>query len=215
MLRFGAGRFAKIDCCGPGEGAARNWVNALKNPGDQRVILVGVAGGLSPRARPGKAFVISDARNASDNSSSLKPGMTSPRGITGSIDSQDSSITATACSTNVPVTTIIEKHDLHQRTNADLVDMESFAFAQTAEARGIPWSIIRGVSDGPNDILPAAMTQFVDARGRTQIGPVLWNLLKRPALLKDMLRLRRASIDSMRAATALLREIYQSLGIIV
>ena len=199
---------ADIHCCGPGAEAARKWVNGLGSVHDRIVVLAGLAGGLSPQAQPGQAFFVKQVRDIDINSSALKPDLTSPQGSRISAVAGSESIVAV--SAGHPICTVSGKRDVRRRTGADLVDLESFAFAEAAEARGLRWMIVRGVSDGPEDALPAEVSRFVNARGRMRIGVVLFNVFKRPALIREMLRLRHASSYAMKAAAAMVRDIYET-----
>ena len=65
------------------------------------------------------------------------------------------------------------KRALAARSGADLVDMESRAFAECATQAGIPWAIVRGISDDATSPLPPEFAQFVDDRGETRLSRVL------------------------------------------
>jgi hypothetical protein len=97
-----------------------------------------------------------------------------------------------------------------ERFDADLVDMESAAFARVAEAAGWNWRVIRGISDGYNDTLPDGVEQWTSANGRTRIGAVLGSLARRPmrlpTLVPQLLALGRRSGAAMQAVEEALTE---------
>jgi hypothetical protein len=109
-----------------------------------------------------------------------------------------------------PVRTIGEKRSLLERTGADLVDCESHAFAFECERTGLNWSVVRGVSDGPNHTLPAQVARWTDPWGKTLPGQVRADLLRNPLLLPGVIGLARRSSRAIESVgttvVALLRE---------
>lgn len=87
----------------------------------------------------------------------------------------------------------MEKAALAARTGAQLVDMESYTFARCAQSMGIPWAIVRGVSDSASDTLAPEVPSFIDAHGNTRHLCVLRALLRRPSLFGELRSMRSAS----------------------
>ena len=87
------------------------------------------------------------------------------------------------------VTTPEQKTQLHQRSQATAVDVESFAVMQAAKAHRLQGLVIRAVLDPSDQALPPAALNGVNAKGETQIWPVIKGLMKRPQDLPDLLRL--------------------------
>lgn len=197
LRRAGVDRFATLHCCGPGAAAVERAVQALQvDPAHDSVMLVGVAGGLSPNAAAGSAHLITSVRDA-ERTTELRP----PIDALPSVQTPQ----CVACSTALPVLTIEAKHELRRRSEADVVDTESQRFAETAQALGLRWGIIRGISDGADDTLPAALVDCVDDDGATRLGKVVVALMRRPGVLAELWRLRRTSAQSMRAAAEIVR----------
>lgn len=93
-----------------------------------------------------------------------------------------------------PVTTRAEKMALRARTKAQLVDCESHAFARACHRVGLAWSVVRAVSDGPDDALPPKAGAWVDAGGQTRPLRVAADLAMDPRLIPVVRRLgKRAS----------------------
>jgi nucleoside phosphorylase len=89
-----------------------------------------------------------------------------------------------------PVMTIPERRELHQRTGAVVVDMESATVARRCEAAGVTCRCLRVVSDDfasplPADLLPAFEGERVDSVA------LLRALCRRPWRVVDLLRLAR------------------------
>jgi adenosylhomocysteine nucleosidase len=70
------------------------------------------------------------------------------------------------------------------------VDMESAAWAREAAARGVPYAILRVVSDGPDEELPVYLTRCMDAEGGISRTRVALAALTRPASIPALWSMR-------------------------
>ena len=188
LLQAGVGKYCEVSCCGPGASAARQGVQRSAIT-DGPIILAGLAGALRADISKGSAYVVTrvidDARH-SWHPTSITKGDRPPSG-------------ATIISTAHTITTTQGKRALAERSGADLVDLESAAFAEAASAGGRRWAIVRGVSDGLHDALPEDIDEWVDEQGRTRTSAVIAAILRRPALVGEVRRLRADSIEAMNA----------------
>jgi adenosylhomocysteine nucleosidase len=80
---------------------------------------------------------------------------------------------------------------VHADAACAVVDLESAHAAAAAEARGVPWAVLRAVSDTAAEDLPRLLNRCRDDGGRIRRGRVLGSLLVQPASLPALLRLRR------------------------
>lgn len=186
----------RIECCGPGARGVDRWAAERGGsiPKEAMVILAGLAGGLHPAIAAGNAMVASEVVS-SDRSESWKPSMTF----------SDASYVVT--SADHPIATPDDKRRLHERTRADLIDMESASFARQAIARGWRWGIVRGVSDDARMSLPPRIERWVNDRGDSRPAAVAAALLRRPWMLPRVLRLGRMGKLAMSAAAGLIRQL--------
>lgn len=187
FLRFGK---LPVVTTGPGPDAVRRAFAArdswpVRHP--RFVVLLGLAGALDARLAPGTDHAAAEVVGP-DPSAPLRSGLVA--GATARI------VEATAV-----VTTPADKSRLAAATSAQLVDMESHAFASCAEAAGLSWGIVRGVSDGADETLPAELAHFVDARGETSALRVLAAIARRPSLVPALMRIGRASRVALRNAS--------------
>ena len=99
------------------------------------------------------------------------------------------------------------KAELHRRTGAVAIDLESAAAGAVAARFGRPFLVVRAVADPADFDLPPAALVGIDAEGRTALLPVLGSILKGPGQIRDLVRLarhtRRALAALARAAPAL------------
>ena len=114
---------------------------------------------------------------------------------------------------NQPIVRPDEKLALFAQTRAKAADMESHVVARAAMAAGVPFVIVRVVSDPSNRTLPQAARAGLTEEGRMNGGTVAVALLKRPWECIDMLTLALDGAQAMhrlrrvgrRAASLLLR----------
>jgi adenosylhomocysteine nucleosidase len=81
-----------------------------------------------------------------------------------------------------------QKRALFEATGALAADMESHAVAELASAAGMPFIVVRAISDRADQALPAAAIGFLGADG--QIRPrALIGVIAKPAALAALVRL--------------------------
>jgi adenosylhomocysteine nucleosidase len=71
-----------------------------------------------------------------------------------------------------------------------VVDLESAAFAAASTRAGIPWMVLRAVSDTAADSIPALLNRSRDGGGAVRRGSVVRGLLTNPGALLPLLELR-------------------------
>jgi len=194
LSQAGVGKYCEVSCCGPGGSAARQGVRSSAII-DGPIILAGLAGALREDISKGYAYVatrvIDDAGHSWRPTGIAEGDLPGPSG-------------PTIISTLHTITTTQDKRALAARSGADLVDLESAAFAEAASATGRRWAIVRGVSDGLHDAVPEDIDEWVDEQGRTRTSAVIAAILRRPALVGEVRRLRADSIKAMNAVAGVI-----------
>ncbi len=72
-----------------------------------------------------------------------------------------------------------------------VVDLESTSWASAAADRGVPWLVLRSVSDSVGETLPLDFDRFRRPDGRVSRARVIAHAAPRPKLLIELARLRR------------------------
>jgi len=85
------------------------------------------------------------------------------------------------------------KSGLHDTTGALAVDMESQVAARFAAARGLPFAVLRVISDDARHILPPAALVAMKPDGGIALGRVFKSLLRHPLQVPALIRTARAS----------------------
>jgi nucleoside phosphorylase len=97
------------------------------------------------------------------------------------------------------IDTVAEKLALGERHGAAAVDMESHVAGAVAAERGLPFAIVRCVSDGARHLLPHAITVSMRPDGGVDAGAMLRSLAARPGQAADVARTAAGFVRAMRA----------------
>jgi adenosylhomocysteine nucleosidase len=98
-----------------------------------------------------------------------------------------------------PVASVAEKAELRQSTGAIAVDLESFPVAKLARWFGVPFAVIRAVSDAADRALPPAAQVGLGVDGRPAIGPVFASLKSNPWQIGALIRTALEAEDGFHA----------------
>jgi hypothetical protein len=85
------------------------------------------------------------------------------------------------------------KADLYAATGALAVDMESAVAGHFAQARHLPFAVLRVISDDARHILPPAALVAIKPDGSIALGRVLASLLRHPLQVPALIRTARTS----------------------
>ncbi len=96
------------------------------------------------------------------------------------------------------IDTVGEKLSLGARHGALAVDMESHVAGAVAAERGLPFAIVRCVSDGARHLLPHAITVAMRPDGGVDAHAMLRSLAKRPNQIPDIARTTAGFARAMR-----------------
>jgi adenosylhomocysteine nucleosidase len=84
-----------------------------------------------------------------------------------------------------------EKQNFHQTTGALFADMESHAVAKAAKRLGVPFAILRCISDEASRDLPPMIAVAMRPDGRLALGSILASLIRKPSQLLELLQTLR------------------------
>ncbi len=162
LRRAGLDRVACIQT-GIGREAILRTLDTLAQPA--LVILAGAAGGLIACED-----VPPIAKAIDEHGRSWTPFAAAPAGVT-------------VIGVDTIISTPDDKRALAARTGAAIVDMECHAFAARCEEMGVAWSVVRGVSDTPEETLPHEVLGWITPGGDTRTGRAVLDMVKRPSLV--------------------------------
>lgn len=101
-----------------------------------------------------------------------------------------------------------DKAKLYRATGAAGADMESAGVAAIAARHGVPFLCIRAVADTASMSIPPQLLAVIDDYGRPRLPGLLLAMVRKPGLIRDLLRMGRA----FRAATRSLKTIARETG---
>jgi len=198
---IGAARVA-LAVTGDGERNARRGLSALlaSHPID-RLLVVGVAGGLSSDLDVGALVAADSVINEADGDvrpadAALVITAASACGARRGVAVTASRIADTADDKRRLLAVALAARGESTRVAggggplAAVVDLESAGFAAIAGQAGVPWLILRAVSDTAADSIPPLLNRSRDDGGAVQRGRVAWGLLTNPRALLPLLALR-------------------------
>jgi adenosylhomocysteine nucleosidase len=182
------GHDVALAATGDGARNARAGVAALLGAsGARALVVIGVSGALSPQLATADLIVASR--------------VTDEEGVVHEAEAE--SVAAATRATGGRAAVIVsarriadsvdEKRRLAQQAGGGLavVDLESASYVAAAVAAGIPWLVLRAVSDGAGEALPPLLNRSLDAGGAVSRGRVLRGLLGDPGALPLLLTLRK------------------------
>ena len=109
-------------------------------------------------------------------------------------------------SLDAPILAVEDKARLHRSCGAVAVDMESHAAAAVAEARGLPFAVVRAVADDATCALLAVAIAGRRSDGSVDVPGVLAALGRKPGDFGPLMRLAARTVAA-RATLARLRPI--------
>ncbi len=172
---------AKV-CCGRGSEMAVALATAV-GPGCSGIISFGIAGGLDPQLRPGTPIVASSVIGANGVRSALP---TDERWSQVLLQSRPSAVHAPVLGVDAAVTQPDDKLRLFRQTGAAAVDMESHIAASIANSHGLPFAVLRVVSDPARQRIPEAALCGMRSDGSLDAMAVLRALWHRPGDIASM-----------------------------
>ena len=192
-LRVYCGRLGRVPVvlARTGDGAKRAESGVEKLLADfpvGRLLVVGIAGGLSPSLGAGALVVAREVRDGQASAPSPDPAWVQRalrlEGTSG----------ATVVSADRILSTPAAKREAWRALphgGPAVVDLESATLARAAAARGVPYLVVRAVSDPVEEALPFDPNRCVDRYGGLRRHRVLAQALLRPSSLGPLWRLRR------------------------
>jgi adenosylhomocysteine nucleosidase len=150
------------------------------------LVSFGLCGALHPDLEAGDLILDSDNGEWLDRLRTAIPGAYQGRVLGG----------------NAMVTSAREKTRLLHESGADAVDMESHILTSHANDAGLPYAIVRSVSDPADRALPTCVLAGMKADGRTNPLGVIGALARRPWELPALLR---TAAEAQRAFQTLAR----------
>jgi len=159
----------------------------------------GVAGGLTAGVSAG-ALVLADA--VFDGNRCYPTDTAWRNKISESISDTCEVISGTLAGTDRMISTLDGKQRLHRHSAAVACDMESHAVARIAASHGVPFVVIRAISDPHDRFVPSWVLKSVNPAGAVCIPALLWQAVQQPGSWRGLAGLSRdanSAFESLRS----------------
>lgn len=162
----------------------------LKRGGARAVVSIGFAGALSASLEAGDLVI---AREVRDSEASPDASLLS---ATEQVQAEVAAQFGIAFTSDEILWKAESKRALASSLGGNeigFVDMESTAIAKVCARRGVPFLIVRSITDLLNEDLPLDFNQYRNVDGRVDPKGILRAALLKPATLRGLIELRRRS----------------------
>ena len=190
---------------GVGADSAGAAAHRLVERGATALVSWGMAGGLDPSLAAG-TVLLPKALIGSDGSR-IRVDLEWHGRVLAKIKDRVGVSTSVLLDVARPISTVHEKRELHSRTGAGAVDMESAAVASVSNHAGIPFVAVRVVVDAAATALPEGALGMFDEGGRLKRSSLV-RIVLRPLEWPGMIALARASAAAGRS----MREVWSAAG---
>lgn len=187
-----------------GAGNSKLLMRRLKavGPNVRGVISLGIAGALAPLPEVGDVVIASHVVAGYEHYA-CDPGWS--RVLRTKLPEAHSVVIA---GVEAPAQHMGAKKDLFRETGAHAVDMESHVAARFAVERGIPFVVLRVISDDAHRTLPPAVLERLSINGNPRYFAIMRSMLRERGQLRELIR----TASEARVAFAALLRCLEILG---
>lgn len=203
------GRAVALMVTGDGERKAREGFAVLMATlSVDRLIAIGVAGGLSPEL-PRGALVVAERVVGEDGPVLLADAALVDEAVRATGARRAVVLSAHRIADSAPEKQRLLRAAAGTPTTPAVVDLESAAYASAAARMEIPWLVLRAVTDTADEELPPLLNRCRDAGGAVRRGSVVRELFGDPGALPLLLALRRNVRQGAEVLTGALLALFQ------
>lgn len=176
-----------VICSGAGSENARKAAETLVANGATHLISWGCAAALSPELKSGDLTLASTLLDANHLQINLECAW--HKSVTTLLANYLPIHTGTLLESKNIVSLSSEKKQLHEQTQAIVLDMESVAIAKVAQEKNLPFLAIRAIADPVTMDLPKAVAYSLNNDGEVVLKRLLLFLLQHPSQLPGLIKL--------------------------
>ena len=170
------------------------------------IVSLGLAGGLAPIPQVGDALIGSHVVTEREHYAS-DPGWS--KVLRTKLPEAHSVVMA---GVEEPAMHMGAKKELFRATGAHAVDLESHIAARFAHERGIPFVVLRVISDDCHRTLPPAALVRLSLNGNPRLFAVLGSLIREPGQFGELMRTAREAGIALKTLQRVLRTLGPGLG---
>lgn len=202
-----AKRFGLVPVIGAGSSKLlKRRLRTLVGPDVCGIVSLGLAGGLAPIPQVGDILIGSHVVTEREHYA-CDPGWS--RVLRTKLPEAHSVVIA---GVEEPALHMGAKKELFRATGAHAVDMESHVAARFAQERGLPFVVLRVVSDDCHRTLPPAAVERLSLKGNPRLFAILRSLLREPGQFGELMRTAREAGTAFKSLLRCLRTLGPGLG---
>ena len=168
--------------------------------GARGLISFGIAGGLHADTPVGSLLLADQV--VGDQGHVFQADKAWHNSLVGRLTLNDPLASGPIISLSYPLISEADKRGAHDEYGAIGVDMESYGVARAAKETSVPFIIIRSISDGVTDTLPASLVPAMGPEGQIMVGTLLAGVIKNPG---DIIHLPGFGLKTAKANKTLRR----------
>lgn len=153
--------------------------------GAEALISFGIAGGLTDDVPVGTLVLADEVYCGKGSLYKTDAGWRDA--LAGLLQSEITPVTGPVISLTYALETEEQKRRANKETGALGVDMESFGVARAAREMGVPFLVIRSVSDAAEDLLPSCIVPAMAPDGGINMAPILKGIAGKPSDLPHLI----------------------------
>jgi adenosylhomocysteine nucleosidase len=161
----------------------------LINAGATALVSWGTAGGLSGDLQSGDILIPDLVQLCNAENKQYQTDHTWRQQLVKQISPDLKSHDGLLLQTNEVISSTEQKSQLHDKTAAIAVDMESGIIAKIADQNKLPFLIIRSVVDASDETIPLSAINSIDEFGRTKPAALTSSLIKNPGDISGLIKL--------------------------
>jgi adenosylhomocysteine nucleosidase len=184
--RIAAGPGMTVICSSSDPAQLRAQLEAFDHTSVRGIISFGIAGGLDPSLRPGD-LVVANEIMASGSRWATAPSLSENLVDRTSIGRRRI-VSGTIVGAEEVILDPRDKIELHVKTGATAVDMESHIAAAYAASVGLPFAALRVINDPASRSLPALALNALKPNGDIDPRKVLRGLARKPSVIPSLMR---------------------------
>ena len=191
-----------------GAGNSKLLMRRLKaiGPNAKGMVSLGLAGALAPLPQVGDAVIASHVVSGMEHYA-CDPAWS--RVLRTKLPEAHSVVVA---GVDAPAGHIGVKKDLFRETGAHAVDMESHVAARFAVERGIPFVVLRVISDDAHRTLPPAALERLSIKGKPRLWAITRSMMREGGQVGELIRTAREARAAFRALLRCLEVLGPGLG---
>ena len=199
----------QVALSGAGPERAREAAGKLARYGEPRLLMsAGFAGALFDELSVGEMVFGSKAESGKPD----KPGLAGDQSLLERYGDGLPGVSGPILSLDRVIVSGEEKRKAsEQHRDCIAVDMETYALAEAAHEKGLPWCALRVISDSLHEDLPLDFNRYLKKDGQADVARIAVAAISNP---KTGIRLARFGKQTLQARTQLATQIQKFLGVV-